>query len=501
MAWVERTFVDVDPPSAEPGENVHLSKMLRNMPPYMKIKSRRARKALEKYEIMKQQYIEKLRQNHVYKFVMQVAAFTNEDIQKYWKGKSLTPFIEEFTPEPIKMSDADLTRLHERARVNAMADLHQYCRRIRAVPMFREDPASETSGDPAIRALNFDVISPPTGGTTSIPIVGTPGGNRRARESNSGGESKINVNRSNRTYIYNMRDIEYETFIKSFLAQRAEYERQDQEYFVLPNDSAEHDVSDDRHKVYDEYETNNDMIASLGPPDNGMWISNVPIVRWEDPYAEFWFQRYIARWLRETEPDGDLREFQSKYRSMFNNLAWENGWFMRDLTGMRLTYTQEGVVRVYDFVKPLFDQREEWWRHELVLGEFEKRSMYQADQWLQKTPWAIGKIYLEPSLYGHMVEAHTLITTKFQKFRDVSLEALVRDEKHAYFMSKLVAMCVRTSAILSGKRYGLDKAYMRVNLEKRRLLHAWSKLQPPRRSLRRRYVSGRVRSPSGRSGA
>ena len=138
----------------------------------------------------------------------------------------------------------------------------------------------------------------------------------------------------------------------------------------------------------------------------------------------------------------------------------------------------------------MYYQRVEWWRHELILGEYEKRSMVQADQWLQKTPWALGKIYLEPSLYGHMIEAHTAIMTKFKKFSNVKLEDLVRHERHSYFLSKLVAMCIRTSAILSGKKYGLDKAYMRVNLEKRRLLYAWSKLEPPRRGTRRTYREG-----------
>jgi hypothetical protein len=151
----------------------------------------------------------------------------------------------------------------------------------------------------------------------------------------------------------------------------------------------------------------------------------------------------------------------------------------------------ESEISVYPFAKPLFDQRVEWWRHELVLGEYEKRSMVQADQWLQKTPWALGKIYLEPSLYGHMIEAHTAIMTKFKKFSNVKLEDLVRHERHSYFLSKLVAMCIRTSAILSGKKYGLDKAYMRVNLEKRRLLYAWSKLEPPRKRTRRTYCDGR----------
>ena len=63
MAWVERTFAEVDPPEDGPDEDVRLGEMLRNLPPYMKLTTRRARKALEKYELMKQRHIENLRQN------------------------------------------------------------------------------------------------------------------------------------------------------------------------------------------------------------------------------------------------------------------------------------------------------------------------------------------------------------------------------------------------------------------------------------------------------
>ena len=190
---------------------------------------------------------------------------------------------------------------------------------------------------------------------------------------------------------------------------------------------------------------------------------------------------------------------------MFNNITYTNGKFYRDLTGMRLCKKgDENKIVPLEFVKPLYEQRVEWWRHELVLGEYEKRSMYQADQWLQKTPWALGKMYIEPALYGHMIEAHIAVTSRFKKFQHMSVEDLVSDEKHSFFMSKLVAMCIRTSAILSGKKYGLDKMYMRVNLEKKRLMYAWSKLEPPKRRIARLpgivYGGEILRSPSGRSG-
>ena len=139
-----------------------------------------------------------------------------------------------------------------------------------------------------------------------------------------------------------------------------------------------------------------------------------------------------------------------------------------------------------DFVKPLFDERFSYWKHELVLGDYERRMMYRADQWLQKTPWVIGKIYLEASMFAHMQEAHIAITCKFKKFSHLNIHDWFHSEdnngRHRYFFAKLVALCIRTSAVLSNKKYGLDKAYMRLNLEKRRIMHAIGKLEVPQRT-------------------
>ena len=134
-----------------------------------------------------------------------------------------------------------------------------------------------------------------------------------------------------------------------------------------------------------------------------------------------------------------------------------------------------------DFVRPLFNERFAFWKHELVLGEYEKRTMYEADQWLQKTPWAIGKIYLQPNIYSHMQEAHIAISTRFKKFNSLSLQDWLTSEKHMFFYAKLVALCIRTSAVLSNKKYGLDKAYMRLNLEKRRIMYSLGKMEKPKR--------------------
>lgn len=461
MAWVERTFAEVDPPEDGPDEDVHLGEMLRNLPPYMKITTRRARKALEKYELMKQRHIENLRQNPLYKFVMQVAAFTNEDIGKYWKGKTLTPFMEDHTPEKITITRDDLNLIRQRAQENAFADLHQYCRRIRAVPTYLTEQISSTPQGPQRGSDRAQGTGKNNRRTIQISqkdldsvkrnIFGAP------TPPDTADASDVRSERP-RKYIDEMSDTNFETFVRIFVENRYP-PTNDLDYYKLPEPTG-------------------------GESKNGFEPINrpyEPIIRWDIPYAEYWFQRYIAKWLVSK------KSFRDRYLNMFNNVVKVDDVVYRDLTGMRLTEeTKEDRVPL-DFVKPLFEQRREWWRHELVLGEYEKRSQYQADQWLQKTPWALGKMYIEPKLYGHMVEAHIAVTSRFKKFANATVEDLVSDEKHSFYLSKLVAMCIRTSAILSGKKYGLDKMYMRVNLEKKRLMYAWGKLEGPKRQRQPRY--------------
>ena len=141
MAWTQKTIFKVEEPEEDPqtdeNEEARLRDMFRNMPPFIKISSRRAREALVRYEAHKQRYIETLRNNPVYKFVMQVAAFTNEDMEKYWRGKTLAPFMEEHMPQDIKIEKEEVELLVSRAREHAFADLHQFCRPIDAIPVYR----------------------------------------------------------------------------------------------------------------------------------------------------------------------------------------------------------------------------------------------------------------------------------------------------------------------------------------------------------------------------
>ena len=89
----------------------------------------------------------------------------------------------------------------------------------------------------------------------------------------------------------------------------------------------------------------------------------------------------------------------------------------------------------------------------------------------KETPWAIGKLYFSPLIYGHMNEVHYAVTHCHPKFKDYSVRDLAVN--HCFLFAKCVALAIRSSTVLSGKRYGLDRSFMRINMEKRRAMHAW----------------------------
>ena len=553
MAWAEKTFFNIeDPPQDKSSESEkRINRLLKDLPPFMKLNSRKARKVLVRYEELKERHIENLRNNQVFKFVMKVAGFTNERIEKFWKGSDISPFMERYTPQNIKITKEDLDILLVRAREHALSDLHQFCTELAAIPTYR--PIQRGKGvidrDESVNIPDHSALPDPNGG------VGT------------------NMF-SSKKFIFNMTDAEFQVFCKKFLLMKKSLDkaydgrngRNDIEWYLLTDDTYppvydksvyDHtkyfDQDEKQVESYDEVEHEGKSIYRSA---YWTWIDSKPLIHWDKTTAEFWFQRYIAKWLagdiisRDEKAINDrfkdLPEFRAKYTDVYNNLRLDKstGKWMRDLTGLRLTKmirgrskfkdrkigydpnengppqlrrsesAQQRASRVpvgvtgfeaaeeeeggldmerpqdmptevpLDFVRPIFNERFTYWKHELVLGEYEKRSMQEADKWLQMTPWAIGKIYLQPSIYAHMQEAHIAITKKWKKFQHMTLEDWLNSEEHAFFFSKLVALCIKTSDILSGKKYGLDKMYMRINLEKRRVMYSIGKLDAPSRKRR-----------------
>lgn len=510
MAWAEKTFFNVEDQnhSKSSESEDRINQLLKDLPPFMKLTSRKARKVLVRYEELKERHIENLRNNQVFKFVMKVAGFTSERIEKFWKGSDISPFMERYTPQNIKITKEDLDILLLRAREHALADLHQFCTETAAIPMYRpfQQGKGDIDPDENVNIPEHSALPDPHSGVQGADMI------------------------SSRKFIFNMSDAEFQVFCKKFLLMnksldKAYDKRNDIEWYLL-TDATYPPLYDNR--VYDHtkyFDQNEEHVESYDEVDHESksvnqsaywtWIDNKPLVHWDKTTAEFWFQRYIAKWLagdfisrkQNNTTFQDLPEFRAKYRDVYNNLRLDKstGKWMRDLTGLRLTKMIRGGLPVeekegqldmiraqdmptevpLDFVRSIFNERFAYWKHELVLGEYEKRSMQEADRWLQMTPWAIGKIYLQPSIYAHMQEAHIAITKKWKKFQHLTLEDWLNSEEHAFFFSKLVSLCIKTSDILSGKKYGLDKMYMRINLEKRRVMYSIGKMDAPARRRRR----------------
>jgi len=625
MAWTERTLPNnetirvvppvVENPLADKEEYRRLKKIFADMPPFIRLTSRRARKTLAMYENHKQRFTEQLRNNLTFKFVMMVAGLTNEPMQKYWKGDSADPFSDRNQQSTnTKICKEDLAILLKRARENAFADLHQFCGEIRAMPMFRSrKDKPQASLDIFESQINDFVFSDED---DEYPNIDGEDEDDYQQEEDDDDyipeeevEDPLDVEEepieANVKYIYNMSDEEFGDFISNFkervknstepdtieryiLGRKAfhdatsedgglpahshfrgqetrtstgtrqyygdEYDDESttgdiplselfpyDDYGQLPEDSTRmdergqgyfrRDVNHSVDRIFDKQTANaegydhEDTYVTLKRTNWWQWSKNVPIVRWESERPEYWFQRYVARWLtREANTLGaeektqnpefnfnDLEEFKNRYQGLFNNLKKKsiNGKWIRDLSGLRLSKfirdpnaldpltgkrimiwskakafddCTEVCEVPLDFVKPLFEERFAYWKHELVLGEYEKKAMYVADQWLQKTPWAIGKIYLQPTMFAHMQEAHIAVTSRYKKFSHLRIDDWFNSEQQRYFFAKLTALCIRTTAVLSNKRYGLDKAYMRLNLEKKRIMYAIGKLEPPQRT-------------------
>jgi len=587
MAWAEKTFFNVKDSTHDSTSESEdrINQMLKDLPPFMKLTSRKARKTLVRYEELKQRHIENLRDNDVFKFVMKVAGFTNERIEKYWKGSDISPFMEKYTPKNIKITKDDLDILKLRAREHALSDLHQFCTEVVAIPMYRpiQTGKGHMDRDKSVNIPDHSALPDPT-----VRV-------------------DVDAYKSKSKMIFNMSDSEFQVFCKKFLLMKKTLEKAYNGKndiiwytFLTPPDPEYVGSIYDHTAIFDSDEvqqgTYDDPLESveIDTDDTNShlwtWMDNTPIVHWDKTTAEFWFQRYIAKWLADDTPDRgerpgkdqflDLTDFRDRFRTLFNNLRLDKstGKWMRDLTGLRLTKmirgrkefkdrgvglgkttamgkyrdekdiddkdtgdkgsddppppssnrqastgtsggvrtirrlnnrdksgiavgvtnfeepeVSEGDLDVWrpedlptevplDFVRPMFNERFAYWKHELVLGEYEKRSMQEADKWLQMTPWAIGKIYLQPSIYAHMQEAHIAITKKWKKFAHLTLEDWLSSSEHSFFYSKLVSLCIKTSDVLSGKKYGLDKMYMRLNLEKRRIMYSIGKLSVPGRT-------------------
>lgn len=94
-------------------------------------------------------------------------------------------------------------------------------------------------------------------------------------------------------------------------------------------------------------------------------------------------------------------------------------------------------------------------------------------QWYIDTPWADGLIYLSASMFAHIEEAYVAITTRWPHLNKYKLSAFTESPGIRTMFARMVAILIRSSNVIAGKRYSLDATYRRLNFEKRKLIKFW----------------------------
>lgn len=83
--------------------------------------------------------------------------------------------------------------------------------------------------------------------------------------------------------------------------------------------------------------------------------------------------------------------------------------------------------------------------------------------------------YKEYQLQAHVDEAYLALTSRFTHLKNAPLEYFLNEKFVKTAFAKLVALCIRTSNSISGSVAQLDKMYLRINLEKKKIMHWFAK--------------------------
>jgi hypothetical protein len=140
-------------------------------------------------------------------------------------------------------------------------------------------------------------------------------------------------------------------------------------------------------------------------------------------------------------------------------------------------------------VRSYYAQRCHHWFHQIIKSNYDSRPLLEADKWYNKTTWARLHHYYAPVLYGHMREVASVLKSTHPQLnlRNVQMkEALPwligkngdhSSDQRSFLFAKCVALAIRGSQVLSGKKYGLNSTFVRIKSLRRLAMHAWKSVK------------------------
>lgn len=85
------------------------------------------------------------------------------------------------------------------------------------------------------------------------------------------------------------------------------------------------------------------------------------------------------------------------------------------------------------------------------------------------SPLISGTLYLSPKVFGHLMEAESIVRRSTNTSR--TLEQLMEDDDVRTLFARLVALRINMSAFLSGINYQLDRNYRRLMAQQSMVMH------------------------------
>ena len=442
-----------------------------------------------------------------YKFIMNVASFTNDDVSKFWSDH-----IKTNKPAPYELGD-DVREMAVRiARERADQDVHQWCKLIKVIRSRAYDTESESDDETdeeiadRLRVLprTSKIPGTPSGSGrrtsgsrrvhTKIPIGSfSPRGTNTPPQSMSTPSPISPIRRAKRRsplqgktpqkVITALLD-KNEGYEKLFDPKKIQKLKQEQKHKRKSIDFQEIKSEDDfvlwmRTKYYDI--ASEDIKKSIDT-----WKNDVDV---DENFKKYYYDCEGLRFTRAPrdyrsarfeDPDdaGDTDDEEVEEVEEVADVAdrpkphrrpTDDTWCHEDPCG----------YEYINLVKPYYKRRFDFHIHDYLKNHYEEKMAYEIQKWYNSSPASIKKIFFAPVIYGHMNEVTFALTHRYTKFRNCKAEDFYSSGGHAVLFAKCVALAIRGSQVLSGKKYGLDKSFMRINLEKRRAMHAWKHIGTP----------------------
>ena len=505
QTWEYKTFAPRNPPDlrSEFNDSVqHKSSLLvESAPPYLNVTQSIADKVAKHVC-----YNEKMMQNFVkhpaYQFIMNVASFTNDNVAKYWSDSSTL-----LQPTPYTISSDQVKTSEAFAREQADQDVHRWCTLVST-------------------GVNMDTFTSVLG--LECGSTFTPNDARKIFETIT--TTNIALNHlcpqlgkytTIHNIIYKCMDTNEDRGSKARRSLGFETERRNTQRSGTPptpdtprgNTTRSEDGSPGTPPTPDTPRVNTTRSAdgSSGTPKPAIPIitpqlqinqtagrsSGTPPTPQTSPKSfikciqnPILFQQWLYGQQTQTEKTETQTEKTEKLQ--FNNkFSLSADIVYQDLSGLRLTKSigqQSTNARDYwnRDVTNFFNVRFEFHLHKHLLNHYEEKIAFETRKWYGNNPSLRNGIYFSPIIYGHMNETvHALTHIYAHKFKGCEAEDFICSKKHRYLFSKCVALAIRASQVLSGKRYGLDKSYMRVNLERRKAMAAWKNVDRPPKQVKR----------------